>query len=117
MCPYTILFLQDCNYNFVMNNKYKKLIKCLLLDAIGMASYAVPVIDVIWAPVAALISYRMFGEKRGKYTALITFIEEALPVTDIVPSFTIFWFLFDFLSIGQEKDLAKTDKLNIVEIK
>ena len=47
---------------------------------------------------------KMFGDKRGKYTSLITFIEEILPVTDVIPSFTIFWFIFDFLKIGKEKD-------------
>lgn len=90
-----------------MENKYKKLAKCLLLDAVGMTSAVVPVIgpflDVIWAPVAASISYRMFGQKRGKYTSLVTFLEELLPVTDVVPSFTLFWFIFDFLEIGKEK--------------
>jgi hypothetical protein len=72
-----------------MGNKYIKLAKCVLLDAIGMASAAIPVagpvIDVIWAPVAASISYKLFGNKRGKYTSLITFIEELLPVTDFIP--------------------------------
>lgn len=91
-----------------MPGKYKKLIKCILLDAVGMASYAIPVvgpfIDTIWAPIAASISYKMFGDKRGKYTSLITFIEEILPATDIIPSFTIFWFLFDFIGIGNEKN-------------
>lgn len=87
-----------------MDPKYKKLIKCLLLDAVGMASAAIPLIDVVWAPVAASISYKMFGERRGKYTSLITFVEELLPITDVVPSFTIFWFLFDFLGIGKEKE-------------
>lgn len=91
-----------------MDNKFKKLIKCMLLDAVGMASLAIPVVgpflDVVWAPIAASISYKMFGEKWGKYTSLITFIEELLPVTDVIPSFTIFWFLFDFLGIGQEKN-------------
>lgn len=90
-----------------MDNKYKKLIKCVLLDAVGMASLAIPVVgpflDVVWAPIAASISYKMFGERKGKYTSLITFIEELLPVTDVVPSFTIFWFLFDFLGLGKEK--------------
>lgn len=84
-----------------MERKYKKLFKCMVLDAIGMASAALPVIDVVWAPIAASISYRMFGEKRGKYTSVITFIEEILPVTDVIPSFTIFWFLFDFLGVGK----------------
>lgn len=89
-----------------MDNKYRKLTKCLILDAIGMASMAIPVIgpflDMIWAPIAASISYKMFGEKRGKFTSLITFVEELLPVTDVIPSFTIFWFLFDFLGIGKD---------------
>lgn len=90
-----------------MNSKYRKLLKCVALDAIGMATYAIPVIgpalDVVWAPIAASISYKMFGEKRGKYTSLITFAEELLPMTDVIPSFTIFWFLFDFLGIGADK--------------
>ncbi|MDD4776724.1 MAG: hypothetical protein PHV53_00405 [Fermentimonas sp.] len=95
-----------------MGNKYKKLAKCVLLDAIGMASAAIPVIgpfvDVIWAPVAASISYKMFGNKKGKYTSLITFIEELLPVTDVIPTFTIFWILFDLLKIGKE-DISFND--------
>lgn len=91
-----------------MDNKYKKLVKCLLLDTVGMASATIPVIgsllDIVWAPIAASISYKMFGEKRGKYTALVTFIEELFPATDVVPSFTIFWFLFDFLCLGKDKN-------------
>lgn len=89
-----------------MEDKYKKLVRCLILDGIGMLSMAIPVIgpflDIIWAPIAASISYKMFGNKRGKYTSMITFIEEILPATDIIPSFTIFWFLFDFLGVGNE---------------
>jgi hypothetical protein len=91
-----------------MDRKYKKLVKCVLLDAVGMASAVIPVVgpvlDVIWAPVAASISYKMFGEKKGKYTSLITFVEELLPVTDVMPSFTIFWILFDLMGIGKEKE-------------
>lgn len=93
-----------------MDNKYKKLAKCVLLDLVGMSSAAIPVVgpllDVIWAPIAASLSYKMFGNKRGKFTSLVTFIEEILPVTDLVPSFTMFWFLFDFLGIGKEKNQA-----------
>ena len=91
----------------IMDNKYKKLTKCVLLDLVGMASAFIPAVgpllDVLWAPVAASISYKMFGDKRGKYTSLITFIEELLPGSDIIPSFTIFWFLFDFLGLGKGK--------------
>ncbi len=92
-----------------MANKYKKLTKCIILDAIGMLSAAIPIIgpfiDVIWAPIAASISYKMFGNKKGKYTSLITFVEELLPITDVIPSFTIFWIIFDFLEIGKKKSL------------
>ena len=97
-----------------MHHKYKKLIKCLALDAIGMGSLAIPVvgpfIDVIWAPIAASISYKMVGERKGRYTSLITFIEEILPATDVIPSFTIFWFLFDFLKLGKEKPNSSLNK-------
>ena len=93
-----------------MDNKYKKLVKCVFLDLVGMSSAAIPVVgpflDVVWAPIAASLSNKMFGNKRGKFTSLVTFIEEILPVTDVVPSFTIFWFLFDFLGIGKEKHQA-----------
>lgn len=96
-----------------MNNKHKKLLKCIALDAIGMISLVIPAVgpflDVIWAPVAAAISYKMFGDKLGKYTSLITFIEELLPATDIIPSFTIFCFLFDYIGLGQEK--TQTNKV------
>jgi len=105
-----------------MDNKYKKLVKCVLLDAVGMASAVVPVVgpvlDVIWAPIAASISYKMFGEKKGKYTSLVTFVEELLPVTDVIPSFTIFWILFDLLGIGKEKEsFRNVTDAEFVEVK
>ena len=52
-----------------MNYKIKKLILCLMLDVVGYFSFAIPFIgefsDIIWAPIAAIISYKMFGEKQG----------------------------------------------------
>jgi len=91
----------------LMNYKIKRLALCLLLDAVGCISFAIPLIgdfsDIIWAPIAAIISYKMFGEKRGKFTALTTFTEEVLPFTDIIPSFTIFCILFDWIEIGNFK--------------
>ncbi|OPZ95010.1 MAG: hypothetical protein BWY74_00084 [Firmicutes bacterium ADurb.Bin419] len=101
-----------------MESKYKKLIKCVVLDAIGMVSAAMPIIDVVWAPLAASISYKMFGDKRGKFTSVITFIEEILPVTDVIPSFTIFWFLFDFLQVGKDANTVNQPiDADFVEIK
>ncbi|MFA5464064.1 MAG: hypothetical protein WC265_08320 [Dysgonamonadaceae bacterium] len=90
-----------------INYKIKRLALSLLLDAVGCISFAIPLIgdfsDIIWAPIAAIISYKMFGEKRGKFTALTTFTEEILPFTDIIPSFTIFCILFDWIGIGNPK--------------
>ena len=89
-----------------MNYKIKKLVLCLVLDAVGCISFSIPLVgefsDIIWAPIAAMISYKMFGEKRGKLTALTTFAEEILPFTDIIPSFTIFCILFDWIGIGSD---------------
>lgn len=93
-----------------MNYKIKKLALCLLLDSVGLISFSIPLIgefsDVLWAPIAAIISYKMFGAKRGKFTALTTFTEEIFPLTDIVPSFTLFCILFDWIGIGSSRKTA-----------
>lgn len=67
------------------------------MDLIGMSSYAVPflgeVIDVIWAPISAAIYLKMFGVRKGFFGAAFNFVEELLPGFDIIPTFTITWFL------------------------
>lgn len=66
---------------------------CLLMDLIGCASYAVPLLgevsDVIWAPLSALIFYRMFGGPLGAFGSVFNFIEELFPGLDFIPTFTI----------------------------
>ena len=65
------------------------------MDAIGYATYAVPFLgefaDVIWAPVSAFIFYKTFGGRKGALGGVFTFVEELLPWTDFIPSFTIMW--------------------------
>ncbi len=79
-----------------MKKKYVKLLLCLLFDAIGYLSYVVlglgEWIDVVWAPLAAWLNYRLFKDDAGTGGAIFTFIEEALPGTDFIPSFTLTWF-------------------------
>ena len=74
-------------------NKRPPLWLCLLLDAIGMISYLIPTwgewIDLLWAPVAALLFYLLFGGKTAAIGSVITLLEEALPFTDFLPLFTI----------------------------
>lgn len=70
---------------------------CVLLDAVGMASYFIPVwgewIDTAWAPLSAFLFYWLFGGRTGTIGAAITFVEEALPFTDAIPMFTIGYFM------------------------
>ena len=73
----------------------KKLLLGLLFDGIGMISFSIPFLgefsDVIWAPVAAFLMTRMYKGRVGKVASVLTFIEEIIPFTDIIPSFTITW--------------------------
>jgi hypothetical protein len=76
-------------------DRMRKLLLGLLLDGVGMISFTIPLLgefsDVIWAPVAAFIMTRMYKGRVGRVASVLTFIEEALPFTDIIPSFTLTW--------------------------
>lgn len=80
-----------------MSKRQPSLIFCILMDLIGYATYAVPVLgelgDIIWAPMSALIFFAIFGSWKGVLGGLFNFIEELLPGTDFIPSFTIMWFI------------------------
>jgi len=76
-------------------NKRPALWLCILMDIIGSATYAIPVIaeaaDIVWAPISAVIFYRMFGGWKGAFGGVFSFVEEILPGTDLIPTFTIAW--------------------------
>ena len=67
------------------------------MDAIGYVTYAIPVLaeygDIIWAPISAFIFYKTFGGTKGLIGGILNGIEELLPFTDFIPSFTIMYFL------------------------
>ena len=90
-----IFFALNNERNF-MSFKYRLLFKGLLFDGIGMISMAIPVIgpflDIIWAPVATKQMQKMYPNKQGRIASVIVFIEEILPWTDVVPTFTLMWF-------------------------
>ncbi len=83
------------NLEATNDEKTRKLLLGLLLDGVGMISFSIPLLgefsDVIWAPIAAFIMTRMYKGRVGKVASILTFIEEALPFTDVIPSFTITW--------------------------
>ncbi len=70
---------------------------CLLMDILGYASFAIPGLgeftDIIWAPVSGFLFYRFFGGRFGVFGGMLNFIEEALPLTDFIPSFSIAWII------------------------
>jgi hypothetical protein len=71
------------------------LLLCVIFDLVGYASYSVPILgefaDIIWAPVSGLIFFVMFGGWKGAVGGMFNFLEELLPGTDFIPSFTIMW--------------------------
>ena len=81
-------------------DKKKLLIKGLVYDAIGMASGAVPLIggfiDLLWAPYAAKKMSEMYPGKKGKLASVLVFMEEILPFSDVIPTFTLMW-LYTFV--------------------
>ena len=87
--------------------KLFSLILGLLFDAIGMISFSIPLLgefsDVIWAPIAAFIMTRMYKGRVGKVASILTFVEEILPFTDVIPSFTITWIYTYFFSKQEEE--------------
>ncbi len=86
-------------------NKYKKLVLCILLDAVGYLSFIIPGIgefsDVIWAPISAYLMTKLYKGKTGKIAAAIAFIEEAMPGLDVIPTFTLMW-LYSYVFASKE---------------
>ena len=70
---------------------------CIIMDVIGMASYIIPgwgeFADLVWAPISGFVFYKLFGGRFGLIGGVLDFLEEVLPFTDVIPSFTIAWFI------------------------
>ncbi|MFC6877447.1 hypothetical protein ACFQZF_12070 [Flavobacterium myungsuense] len=78
-----------------INTKNRDLILGLFFDFIGMLSFSIPLIgefsDVIWAPIAGFLMTYLYKGKVGKIAGILTFLEEIIPFTDFIPSFTLTW--------------------------
>jgi len=81
-------------------SKYKKLVLSLIFDAIGM----IPFIDLVWAPLSGYLMTKLYKGNTGKLAGIFTFIEEIIPGTDFIPSFTIMWFYTYVFSSEKKKE-------------
>jgi hypothetical protein len=83
-----------------IDNKNRNLFLGLLFDGIGMLSFTVPFVgefsDVIWAPIAGYLMTTMYKGNVGKVGGVVTFLEEILPFSDVIPTFTLTW-IYNYL--------------------
>ena len=87
--------MTDLVQNPKKDRKEIKLILSLLFDGIGLISYTIPFfgegIDIIWAPISGLLLAYMYKGTVGKVAGIFGFIEEMIPMLDVIPTFTITW--------------------------
>ena len=77
--------------NLKSKSKITKLILGLCFDALGYVSFVFPFFDILWAPLYAYLMTQMYDGKKGRIAGVFVFIEEALPISDVIPTFTIMW--------------------------
>jgi hypothetical protein len=92
-----LFFKRQTKYYPVKQKPMPPLAFCILMDLIGYASFSIPIFgelfDLLWAPVSAVIYMKLFGGVKGFFGGAFSFVEELLPGTDLIPTFTITWFL------------------------
>ncbi|MCF6401839.1 hypothetical protein L3C95_03080 [Chitinophaga filiformis] len=91
---------------------------CVVMDLIGCASYTVPVLgevsDVIWAPISAIIFYRMFGSSLGAFGSVFNFMEELFPGLDFIPTFTLSWVVRRITQSIRERKTAEMQSSRVI---
>lgn len=77
------------------NNKQRNLFIGIAFDLIGMLTYLIPIFgevgDVIWAPIAGFMLSYLYKGSIGKVSGVLGFLEEILPFSDFIPTFTLTW--------------------------
>lgn len=89
-----LFFKKTTRYEPVQQKPLPSLGMCLIMDIIGSATIMIPFLgEIIWAPISAIIFWRMFGFNKGFFGGIFSFIEELIPGLDFIPTFTIMWFI------------------------
>jgi len=100
----------------MQNPKYNLLRRGIIYDAVGMLSMAIPFVgpflDILWAPYAAKKMSEMYKGTEGKIASVIVFIEEILPMSDIIPTFTLMW-LYTFVWKKSPQPTPQTIKVKV----
>jgi hypothetical protein len=93
-----------------LSNKQRNLFLGILFDLIGMLTYLIPFLgefaDTIWAPVSGMILAYMYKGTIGKVGGVLEFLEELLPFTDFIPTFTLTW-IYTYVIKNQENNNLK----------
>ncbi|MCG1036952.1 hypothetical protein [Polaribacter sargassicola] len=92
-----------------MNKKYKKLILSIILDVIGYLTI-IP-IDIVWAPISGYLMTKMYKGSKGKIAGIVSFLEEIIPFSDVIPTFTIMW----FYTYVFNKDKEESEKIDVLK--
>ncbi|MFY9243277.1 MAG: hypothetical protein WAO74_09640 [Polaribacter sp.] len=85
-----------------MNKKYSKLLFSILLDLIGFLT-VIP-LDFVWAPISGYLMTKMYKGTKGKIAGIVSFLEEIIPFSDVIPTFTIMWIYTYLIQKEDKKD-------------
>ena len=85
--------------------KYSKLTYGILFDSLGYLSFVFPLFDILWAPLSGYLMTKMYKGTSGKIAGVITFIEEAMPGLDVIPTFTLMWIYSYVFSRNKSKTI------------
>ena len=77
------------------STKTRDLFLGIFFDLIGILTYTIPLFgefaDVVWAPISGLLMIWMYKGNLGKISGVFATLEELLPGTDFIPTFTLTW--------------------------
>lgn len=81
--------------NATTSNKNRDLILSVVLDLMGMTTFLIPFLgefmDLLWAPISGYLMTRIYKGTSGKVAGIFDFLEELIPFTDVIPTFTLMW--------------------------